>query len=105
MTKTSLPRRLHLTDYCGLTDLGLILSLLVGAAVIVTVLVVSIVASERAVGRISCRNWAQAAGFPSKFVILNYFDSGSCLAQAPNGRWVSNTKVVQFIQATSTPAK
>jgi hypothetical protein len=57
---------------------------------------VVIVTSSRAVGRTTCRNWSAQTGYETKFVLLNWADTGTCLALAPNGRWVKNTQVLSF---------
>lgn len=100
MSAATVCRKLHLSDSYGISGLGILVAILGGGAIFVSALVIGVITTGRSIGRTTCRNWSTQTGFPSKFVILNLFDSGTCLAQAPNGRWVVNTKVVQFIQAS-----
>lgn len=100
MNAATITRRLHLTNSYGITGIGTIVLAVGTLVVLVAVLVSATVLGGRSVGRITCRHWGAQTGFPTKFVVLNFFDDGTCLAQAPNGRWVVNTKVVQFIGAT-----
>lgn len=57
-----------------------------------------VTSGSRAVGRTTCRHWGERTNFKTQFVILNWNDTGTCLALAPNGQWVKNTKVAQFLQ-------
>lgn len=52
-----------------------------------------IVYASRAAGRTSCSHWGQQTGYPTKFRVLYWADTGTCLAQTPNGHWVKNTQV------------
>lgn len=94
MSAATLSRKLGLVDNYGLTGVGFLTALLAGITLLMAVLVTSIVLGSRAIGRTTCGHWASQTGFASKFVVLNFFDTGSCL-----GRWVKNTQIVQFIQA------
>ncbi len=91
-----LARRLHLVDSWGLTGWGLALWFTLGLSVVLTVLFASIILGSRAIGRTTCRHWSEQTGYPSKFRILNFFDTGTCLARTPSGRWVLNSKVLTF---------
>lgn len=95
----SLPRRLGLSDSYGLTAAGFILGILAAVIALVTIILFITLASSRAIGRTTCHNWSAQTGFKSKFVVLNFFSTGTCLAQAPNGQWVVNSQIVQFIGA------
>lgn len=93
-------RKLRLVDSWGISLFGVILGFTAGLAIVVALLFAAILFPSRAVGRITCRNFASQTGFKTKFVILNWADTGTCLAQAPNGRWVKNTQIVQFVQGS-----
>lgn len=99
MSAATVSRKLHLTDDLGVTIGGMLAIVFSALAVFVAIAMAAIIAGSRAIGRPTCRNFAAQTGFPTKFVVLNVFDTGTCLAQAPNGRWVKNTQIVQFIQA------
>ena len=92
--RRSILERLHITDSFGLTMGGLMLCILAAVAVFVAVLMFAIVESSRSVGRTTCRNFQTQTGYETKFVLLNFFDTGTCLAKAPDGRWVLNSKVL-----------
>lgn len=100
MSYATLGRKLHLTDGWGFTVFGIVATALACAAVLLALIFAAVLFPSRAVGRITCRNFASQTGFKTKFVILNWADTGTCLAQAPNGRWVKNTQIVQFVQGS-----
>lgn len=88
-------------DYDSLR-LPWVLAVIFGSVVGVTAVVMAIaVVSMRSYGRGACATWGRQSGFPTKFVLIGWADSGTCLARAPNGQWVLNTKIVQFIQAAA----
>lgn len=97
---TTVGRKLGLTDSWGFTVFGMILTLGLGVALVVALAFAAALFPSRAVGRTTCRNFASQTGFKTKFVILNWADTGTCLAQAPNGRWVKNSQIVQFVQGS-----
>ena len=102
MTATTWPRRLRLTDSYGISGFGMLLSILGVLVVVLTIVFASVVYGGRAYGRTTCVNFATETGFQTKFVVLNWADAGTCLALAPNGRWIKNTQIVQFIQASKS---
>ena len=65
-----------------------------GATLLVCGFIALIVYPSRAVGRTTCRNWASQTGYETKFTILNWADTGTCLARVPGGRWVQNSRVI-----------
>lgn len=100
MTAIPISRRLGLTSrYGGISGFGIILSAASVVLLLVAVITVVAIGSGRAIGRTTCHHWATQTGFKSKFVVLNFFSAGTCLAQAPNGQWVVNSQIVQFIGA------
>ena len=96
MTATVL-RRLRLTDRYGATPLGIILTILLSFLAVMALVVFLVVALSRPIGRTTCRNWSGQTGIPTKFVVLNVFDTGTCLARTPDGRWVNNSRVQVYI--------
>lgn len=46
---------------------------------------------SRPVGHSICNNWSRQTGVPTKFVILNWADTGTCLARTPDGHWIQNS--------------
>lgn len=81
-------------DYYSNSD-GWILVAILGALVaFMGLLAPTITWSGRAVGRTTCRHFAEQSGYQTKFTILNWADSGTCLALASNGRWVPNTQLI-----------
>lgn len=71
-------------------------SIFAGIVLSVVILLVSIVFGSRAYGATECSNWGKQTGYNTKFEVLNFMDTGTCLALAPNGRWVLNTQVLSF---------
>ncbi len=53
-----------------------------------------VVYPSRSVGNTTCRHWGEQSGYETKFRILNWADTGTCLARTPNGRWVKNTNII-----------
>lgn len=94
---SALTDRLRLTDCYGVSPLGMLLSLLGGATALVLIGGLAIILGGRAAGRTICRNWSSQTGIPTKLAVLYWADSGHCLAQTPDGRWVLNTKVQVYI--------
>ena len=89
----TLRRRLHLVDDYGMTGYGFVATMVVVLAVIVAVTFCGFTYGGRAVGRTTCRNWGTQTGYETKFVVLNWSDSGTCLARS-HGRWVQNTNII-----------
>lgn len=52
------------------------------------------IASSRVVGRTTCHNFAVQTGYRTKFEVLNFFDTGTCLARTPDGHWTKNTNII-----------
>ena len=50
-----------------------------------------IIGISRPVGRSTCANWSRQTGVTTKFVLLNWADTGTCLARTPDGHWIQNT--------------
>lgn len=101
MSALPLARRLRLTDaYGDLSFGGFVLSCCAGIAACFVLVGLVVILSMRPYGRGVCHRFAEQTGFRTKFVVLGFMDTGTCLAQAPNGQWVSNSKIVQFVQAT-----
>lgn len=69
-----------------------------GCFLLAAILVPTIVLSSRAVGRTTCRHWGTQTNIPTKFVLLNWADSGTCLARTPTGRWVPNSNWAAFVR-------
>lgn len=100
MTAIPISRRLGLTGrYGGISAFGIVLSAVTAVLALTGVITVAVIGSSRAIGRTTCHHWATQTGFKSKFVVLNFFSAGTCLAQAPNGQWVVSSQIVQFIGA------
>lgn len=57
----------------------------------------AVVYGGRANGRGTCSQWEQQMGVPTKFTVLNWADSGTCLAKTPEGIWVKNTNWQAFV--------
>src|SRR4051812_43675540 len=79
---------------------GWFLVFVAGVILLVAVIGIAVTVGQRAVGRTTCRNWSEQTGYPSKFVILNFFGGGTCLAGPRWGRGVKNTLVL-----TATPRR
>lgn len=80
-----------------MTRLSVVIASVVGGTVaLAALLLVVLIVGMRSYGRGVCRQFATQTGFPTKFVVLGFMDSGTCLAKAPDGRWVLNTQIVQF---------
>jgi hypothetical protein len=90
-------RWLRLCDQWGISFFGMICSVLLGCAAIVLVSLLLTIAIGRNAGRTSCHNWSVETGIQTKFAVLYWADTGKCLAKAPDGRWVLNTRVQVYI--------
>lgn len=96
--KRTLAERLWLADAYGLSFLGMILSIFAVLAVAVLAIGITGTVAARAYGHTTCNNWGSETGIATKFVVLNWGDSGTCLAQTPDGRWVLNSKWTAFVK-------
>jgi hypothetical protein len=94
---SALAYRLRLRDSYGVTPLGVILIALSSIGALILILFLSILYGGRAAGRTICRHWSDQTGIPTKFEVLYWADTGTCLARTPDGRWVLNTKVQVYI--------
>lgn len=75
-----------------------ILAVLAGAIVLLFALVfVGVTYGGRAYGKPTCRHWGEQVGVQTKFVILNWADSGTCLARTPAGLWVPSSRWQAFV--------
>jgi hypothetical protein len=93
--KRKLSRRLGLVDEYGLSGFGLIVVILMIACVIVAILVPSIIFGSRALNRSQCHNFATQSGYQTKFVILNWGSTGTCLAHV-DGKWIPKENIRSF---------
>jgi hypothetical protein len=84
------------SPYDGLAFAGMIV---LGFAALSCALIPTIVLPSRYVGSTNCRNWSQQTGYPSKFRVLNWFDTGQCLARTPDGHWTLNTNIIVNVPA------
>ena len=100
MSAHAIAHKLRLTDDFGLTVGGFLLSAFGGIAVFVIAVTIAIALGSRAYGRTSCSNWASQTGIPTKFAVLNWADSGTCLARTPDGRWIANSNWQAFVGAS-----
>lgn len=91
---------MKLRDDFGLTGFGFIICAAVGTILFVAIVLSSVIYGGRAIGRPTCRRWSVQTGIPTKFVVLNAFDSGTCLARTPSGRWVRNGQWLAFVNGT-----
>jgi hypothetical protein len=73
---------------------GLWLLIPFGLVFLVTGFVSVIIYPSRSVGRTTCRHFSEQSGYPTKFVILNWADTGTCLARTPDGHWTKNTNII-----------
>lgn len=76
------------------SDGWLAFALLAGIAALVLLMVPTIVLPSRAVGSTTCRHWGEQTGYATKFQILNWADTGTCLARTSGDHWVKNTSVI-----------
>jgi hypothetical protein len=98
--RRTLAGRLWLVDSYGLTPYG-VLAILIGCALaIVGVMFAAATYGGRSYGRATCARWGAQTGIQTKFVVLNWADSGTCLARTLNGRWVKNSQWVAFVQGS-----
>ena len=88
-------QRGELRGWVAGTIIGTVIALFIAA--FVAILMAIILAISIPVGRGICNRWEEQTGVETKFVRLNLFDTGTCLAKAPDGRWVKNTSVQVFI--------
>lgn len=70
------------------------LGALTGLIALVLILVLAI---GRPVGHRTCTAWGKQTGVPVKFVLLNDFDTGTCLAKTPDGKWVQNSNWYAYV--------
>ncbi len=63
-------------------------------AAILLIVFGAIVLGGRSVGRTTCRHFSAQTGYPTKFAILNWADTGTCLARTPDGHWTKNTNII-----------
>lgn len=73
---------------------GFLAAITCAIAVIMAILVPLVTYGSRNQGRISCRSFASQTGYPTKFVLLNSWDTGTCLARTRSGRWVPKGQLV-----------
>lgn len=78
---------------------GFIGGMVTGLAILVLGIVPTVILPLRAVGRTTCRNFAAQTGYPTKFVVLNWADTGTCLARTPDGHWTKNTNIIVNVPA------
>ena len=100
---STIARKLHLVDGYGISTLGAALSVVFGCLALAGVLIIGITLGGRAYGRTTCANWGSASGITTKFQVLNWADSGTCLARTPSGQWVLNSKWEAFVTGTTKP--
>lgn len=62
-----------------------------------------VVLPSRTVGKTTCRNFSKESGYATRFVIMNWADTGTCLALAPNGRWVNKDSIVINVPSRVKP--
>jgi hypothetical protein len=68
----------------------------VGLAVLVASIIAIVIPVSRAVGETNCSNLGEQTGYPTKFRILNFFDTGTCLVRNSNGLWVKDVNVLNM---------
>ena len=86
------PRRPH--DF-----LALLVMIACGLASLFLFIIPTVVLPSRAIGAANCRNWSRQTGYPSKFVVLNWFDEGQCLARMPDGHWTYSDNIIINVPA------
>ena len=96
---SDLAYKLGLVDSYGLTMGGFLGILAGGILLVLAVVFCAVTYGGRSYGRTTCANWSSQTGIQTKFVILNWADSGTCLARTPGGRWVLNSKWQAFVNA------
>lgn len=67
------------------------------ALLLVTIFAANIIGC-RLNGPGACEQWGQQTGHRTKFRLIGFLDTGTCLAQLKNGRWVINSSVGAFNQ-------
>lgn len=97
---TTYARKFRLADNYGLTGLGIISVVASIFVVVVVSLVLALTLGGRAYGRTTCTNWSQETGVRTKFAVLNWLDSGQCLALTPSGTWVLNSRWQAFVEGS-----
>lgn len=99
--KRPLLRRWHIVDGYGfMTGGALLASLFLGLFVLPVGIFCGVVYGGRAYGRDTCKTWSKQTGVPVKFVVLNWADSGTCLARTPDGHWIVNSQWQAFFGAS-----
>lgn len=83
--------------YGGLSGFGFGVVFLGTIFALIAVVCVAIIAGGRITGRTGCANWGMETGIPTKFVILNFGNTGTCFAHAPDGRWVPKDQWAVFV--------
>ncbi len=99
MSANTVARKLRLTDGYGFTLLGVITTVLLSFVTLILAVGLAVTLGGRAYGRTTCANWSVETGIETKFAVLNWADSGTCLAKTPDGRWVLNSKWTAFVNA------
>lgn len=66
------------------------------AALVLTCMAI-IIPIARHVGHSTCSNWSSQTSVPTKFVLLNWADTGTCLAKTPDGHWVKNSNWYAYV--------
>jgi len=74
-----------------------IIGVIAALVALVTGVMILIIVPSRAVGRNSCEKWSRQTNVPTKFVLLNTFDTGTCLAKTPDGHWVQNSNWYAYV--------
>ncbi len=86
-------------EYGNATFAAFMLTLCSAIVAVCIIVFLAVVLVGRSVGRTTCENWSIETGIESKFVLLNWADTGTCLAKAPDGRWILNSNWQAFFQA------
>lgn len=90
------------TIYCGRIafdfgphdDLAMGGAMLCGLSTLALFIIPTVILPARAIGRSTCHNWGEQTGYRTKFTVLNWADTGTCLAQTSDGHWVPNTHII-----------
>jgi hypothetical protein len=73
---------------------GIVSAVFALVCVVLAITLPAVIYSSRHFGRVSCDNFAIQSGYQTKFVLLNSWATGTCLAHTKDGRWVPTNQLI-----------
>lgn len=77
-----------------IADFAFVLAIFAVIGAIICGIVYGIVSLSRTAGHASCNTFARTSGYTTKFRLMHFLDTGSCLVQTPSGKWMSQDRVL-----------